>query len=277
MTPLLSHRRRHSGIALLHEIPYSLTFLWRVRSPIPSIFAACVLFPSVFSRAATTASRSISSSVRGGGSAYYNPFRQTNQSPPYAPPRHFRLEVLVGRGDDPDVHTDPLRSADPDDLLLFDRPQQLDLQREGHFADLVEEQGSPLGDLHQSLPGGDGARERTLLVAAELRFQETFGNRRAVDRQEGHLPPRALVVDRPGHQLLPRAALPQDENVHPGLGDHVDFPDHLLHLPRIGDDPSHAPFPVPLLPQAPDLPVLFLSSTFLLRSLAALKTAARSC
>src|SRR3990172_10349282 len=67
MTSLLSHRRRHSGIALLHEIPYSLTFLWRVRSPIPSIFAACVLFPSVFSRAATTASRSISSSVRAEG------------------------------------------------------------------------------------------------------------------------------------------------------------------------------------------------------------------
>src|SRR3972149_3004494 len=64
---LLPHRRRHSGIALLHELPYPLTFLWGVRSPIPSIFAACVLFPSVFSRAATTASRSISSSVRGEG------------------------------------------------------------------------------------------------------------------------------------------------------------------------------------------------------------------
>ena len=50
------------------------------------------------------------------------------------------LEVDVGRGDQAELGLDRLGAADPLDLALLDRAQQLGLQVEPQVADLVEEQ-----------------------------------------------------------------------------------------------------------------------------------------
>ena len=68
----------------------------------------------------------------------------------------MRTSTLIGR-----LHADRV------DLALLERSQKLDLDVEGQFADLVEEQGAAVGllELAQVLVGGAG--EAALLVAEQ--------------------------------------------------------------------------------------------------------------
>ena len=61
-----------------------------------------------------------------------------------------------------------------------------------------------------------GARERSALVAEELRFEKRLGQRAAVDRHELLVLAKRGEVDRPGDQLLARAALAGQQH---GRGD----------------------------------------------------------
>ncbi len=65
------------------------------------------------------------------------------------------------------------------------RPQQLDLQWKGHVADLVEEQGAPLGDLEAPGLVSDCAHERSPRVTEQLALEERFGQSAAVDHYAG--------------------------------------------------------------------------------------------
>ena len=66
-------------------------------------------------------------------------------------------------------------------------------------------------------------------VAEQLALEQRFRDRGAVQRDEGTPPARAAVVDGPRHQLLPRPALPCDEDVEIGPGGALDQREHLLH------------------------------------------------
>ncbi len=99
------------------------------------------------------------------------------------------------------------------DALVFDDPEQLDLQRQRHLADLVEEQRAlarrdeePLVRLHRR-------RERAADVAEELALEQRLGNRAAVDRHEGRVVSRAFGVHRARDQLLAGSALAGDQHV----------------------------------------------------------------
>ena len=59
------------------------------------------------------------------------------------------FEVPVGRRNDADVHADVRRAADAPERLLFEKPEQLGLQRRRHLADLVEEDRALVGLLEQ--------------------------------------------------------------------------------------------------------------------------------
>ena len=54
--------------------------------------------------------------------------------------RDHRDEVAIRRGDQPDVHADRSRAAQPLELLFLQHPQQLRLQLQRNVADFVEEQ-----------------------------------------------------------------------------------------------------------------------------------------
>jgi hypothetical protein len=77
------------------------------------------------------------------------------------------------------------RPAQPVDLPLLERPQQLRLQVGVHLADLVEQQRSAVGRLEFSHAARDRAGERPLLVAEQFGFQQIVRNRRAVQCNEG--------------------------------------------------------------------------------------------
>src|SRR5262249_39774881 len=80
-----------------------------------------------------------------------------------------RLDLLVqiaARGrHHPHVDADPLAAAHPSQLGSLDRAEQLGLQRDVEIADLVDEQRASVGVLKKAFVGGDGAGERSALVA----------------------------------------------------------------------------------------------------------------
>src|SRR5690606_3601334 len=77
-------------------------------------------------------------------------------------------QVAVGRRDQPYVDLDGLDAADPLELLLLDRAEQLHLHVDRDLADLVEEERAVVRELEAARLAGDGAGERALLVAEEL-------------------------------------------------------------------------------------------------------------
>src|SRR2546430_12117234 len=108
---------------------------------------------------------------------------------------HRTLEIAVGGRHDADVDLALAHAAHAAHGALLDRPQQLPLHREVHVADLVEEQESALGSLHQAGLRFLGIGERPALVAEQLGFHERGRQRRTVDLDERLGGPRARGVD----------------------------------------------------------------------------------
>src|SRR5262249_29888720 len=86
--------------------------------------------------------------------------------------------------------------------------------------------------------GRHRARERALLVPEKLGLREGLGQRRAVDRDEGAVPPPAPSVEGLRDELLPRAALADDEDRRVRGGDLRDGREDLLHGRALPDELS---------------------------------------
>ena len=94
------------------------------------------------------------------------------------------MQIGIGRSDDPHVHLDDLRSPDPPDLFIFQDPQEFSLERERHLAQLIQENGAPVGRLEKPDLPRSGPGEGAALIAEELAFQKVFRQGRAVDLQK---------------------------------------------------------------------------------------------
>ncbi len=122
------------------------------------------------------------------------------------------FQVLIGGGDDAHVGLDGLVAAHPLEFFLLEHPQQphLDVQADG--ADLVQKKRAFVGQFEFAQLLLDGAGKRSFFVAEQLAFDEVLGQGRAVDLDEGAVGALAVVMDGIGHQLLPRSALPPDQD-----------------------------------------------------------------
>src|SRR5258705_8877197 len=116
-------------------------------------------------------------------------------------------QVGVGGRDDPHVDLDGAGAAEPLDLPLLQGAEELRLQVDAQAADLVEEEGSSVGQLELAQLARVGAGEGALLVSEQLGLEQRVRDRGQVDRHEGLRAPGALVVDGAGDELLSRAAL----------------------------------------------------------------------
>src|SRR6267378_1998601 len=85
---------------------------------------------------------------------------------------------------------------------LLQRAQELRLRGEGKVHDLIEEQASALGALELPLLSLMGPRERTLLVAEELRLDQGVRNRATVDRDKRLVTSSTQLMDRASDELL---------------------------------------------------------------------------
>ena len=82
------------------------------------------------------------------------------------------LEVLVCRGDDPDVGLDHFIRAERLVLLLLENTKQTDLHRRRDITDLVEKDRTPLSSGESPVPRTLGISECACFVAKELALEE---------------------------------------------------------------------------------------------------------
>ena len=141
------------------------------------------------------------------------------------------VEILVGGADDADIDTVLLSPADPLDDMVLQETQRLDLHGQRQIADFVEEKRTLVRFLDLADRLAHRAGEGALLVAEELAFEQGLRDRRAIDRDERALPAHAQAVKRVRQQLLPGAALPQQQDRNIGRGDllhHAEKPHHRV-------------------------------------------------
>jgi len=74
-----------------------------------------------------------------------------------------------------------------------------------------------------------------LHVAEEVALHQAFRNCRAVEGDQGTIPPRTRVVDRSGDQLLARTALAVDADIDVAGGRLVNARENVGHLRRLAD------------------------------------------
>src|SRR2546422_3790995 len=80
------------------------------------------------------------------------------------------------------------------------------------FADLIEEDGAAIGDLQSALPLCQCPGKGALLVAEELAFNQSLGERRTVDRDERTACARAVQMNGARRELFAGAALSRNQN-----------------------------------------------------------------
>ena len=119
--------------------------------------------------------------------------------------RDHLCQLGVGRGDDANIHLDRLVVTDAFELALLKRPQQLHLQRRAHRPHFVEEERAFVRLLESALARADGAGERAAHVTEQLGFEQRFGNRAAVERDEAMGAARAVVMNGARHHFLCRS------------------------------------------------------------------------
>ena len=135
----------------------------------------------------------------------------------------------MGRRDQPHIGADRLVAPDALERLLLEHAQHLGLGGRRHVADLVQEQRAPRALLELADAAAVGPGEGALLVAEQLALQQVLRDGGAVEGQERRLGARAVLVDRPGHQLLAGAALSGDQHGKALVGDTADGLVRFLH------------------------------------------------
>ena len=119
------------------------------------------------------------------------------------------FQIPVGSGDKPDVKGDGIDPPHPEELPLLDHPEELDLHRDGHVANLVQEYRAPIGGLQQTGFGLHRSGEGAFFMAEQFVGHQLLGKGAAVEGHEPLVAPETELVDRPGHQLLAGAAFPR--------------------------------------------------------------------
>ncbi len=101
------------------------------------------------------------------------------------------MKIPVGCGDDADIHLERLTASHPFELSLLQHPQKLDLGVERQLGHFVQEQRSSVSQFESAHPSLGRSGKGAFFVAEQLAFNETRGNRAAVDLDEGPFVARA--------------------------------------------------------------------------------------
>ena len=133
----------------------------------------------------------------------------------------------MGGGDN--AHIAALRAiaAHALEAALLQHPQQLDLHRQRHIADFIEEQGAAGGQLEAALARADRPRESAFFVPEQFGLQQLAGYGAAIYRHERTLSAPGAAVDTLRDNFFAGARFTQ--NQHRGLGRR-----------NLGDEPADA-------------------------------------
>ena len=126
------------------------------------------------------------------------------------------------------------RRADWSNFSFLQHAQQFHLHCRRHLADLIEKNRAAVCCFKESLAIRVCAGERTLHVTKQLRLEQCFGERAAVDRNERFLGARAQIVDRARDQFFSGARFAGDQHRRLDLRDSFDHLVERLHSLRFG-------------------------------------------
>jgi hypothetical protein len=133
-------------------------------------------------------------------------------------PRHHALYVPIGCTHQTYIGVPFTCFTKSAELPGFECAEQLGLTYQGQFADLIEKQGSPVGQFEQSHLVFDGSREGASDMAEKLAGEAFLRELGTVDGDKFLVGPTRLAVYQLGGHLLAAAGLSQDEHWKIGLG-----------------------------------------------------------
>ena len=149
---------------------------------------------------------------------------------------HFLLEVAVGGGDQADVDGAGALCADAFEIALLQHPQQLALQFERNFADLVEKQRAAVGEFEPADAVAHRAGEGAADMAEELALEQFARDRRAIDPDQRPVAAAARLVDGARDQFLAGAGFACDHDGRRGRRHQLDLAQRLLDRLALADD-----------------------------------------
>src|SRR5690606_15694134 len=94
------------------------------------------------------------------------------------------VELLVGRGENPDLNLDGLGTADTRNDSVLKNAKHLRLRRQAHVANFIQEQRAAVSLLELAGPVSNGTGEAALHVPEELALYEFARNGGAVHFHE---------------------------------------------------------------------------------------------
>src|SRR5262249_6824736 len=134
-------------------------------------------------------------------------------------------------------------------LAFLEHAQQLCLEFQREFADLIQKNGPAVCDFEPPGASSQRSSKRTFLVAKQLALNQLSRESRAVYHHQGAIVSRAGLVDRVRKHLLAGAGLAQEQ--HGGIQRSNLFgkPEHPLKRCAAPDDFTEIPGDSDLLPQ----------------------------
>ena len=84
------------------------------------------------------------------------------------------------------------------------------MQGQGEFADLVDKQGSSIGNFEEPAFASGGSREGSLFVAEQFAFHQRFGQRATIDGDKRLAGPLASLLNGTRHEFFSRSAFSFD-------------------------------------------------------------------
>src|ERR1700720_2736961 len=139
-------------------------------------------------------------------------------------------QVAVGGGDQPDVHFDGSRAAQPLELAFLQYPEKFDLNRGGHVSDFIEKQRTIVCHFKFAGLAGCGPGESSFFVAEQFALQKIFWDGGAVNFDEGAGSAPRFFVNGTGNQILAHATLSTQQNRRVGARNPFYSSQHFLHF-----------------------------------------------
>ena len=111
-------------------------------------------------------------------------FKRKKRSSRNRPVPDGLFEIPVRGRDDPDIELPDLGIPDPAAFPFLEETEQLDLHRRRDLSDFVEKGRAAVGGLEDARMIPDGPGEGPPDMAEQLRFQQVFRDRPAIDRHD---------------------------------------------------------------------------------------------
>ena len=121
-------------------------------------------------------------------------------------------QVPVGGRNHPDIQGDGLASAHPFHFPFLKNPEQLGLQSQFHFRNLIQQESPAVGLLELARRGRHRAGKGAFFVTKQNGLQHVLGNGGAVDRHERLPGSWGMLMDVSGQHLLAGTALAGNQN-----------------------------------------------------------------